>query len=179
RTAWIASVWAGANAALVCWARRPTVPRDSGTSRTSSANSSRPRWLRWWRPVRKEKVAASRGLTQWSLSSAGVAAWLRVPQPGQVRKWPRYSVTSAAVLGNSATWCQVGSGSSGGGSEGRGSWQRWQWLGTKSGMCWTRSGGERRRRWAGCPGWPPVLRPEGFLGGGLGASGGLAEACSE
>src|SRR5262245_46121417 len=39
----------------------------------------------------------------------------------------------------------------------------------------SRSGGSRRRRWAGWPGWAPGLLPVGDLVTGLGASGGLAE----
>jgi hypothetical protein len=49
----------------------------------------------------------------------------------------------------------------------------------KSWVCWTRCGGSRWRRWAGCPGCPPDWRPVGLLGAGLGAPGGLAEGGSE
>src|SRR5439155_18511249 len=58
-------------------------------------------------------VALSRGPTTWARTSAGMAAWVRVPHCGQVRVWPWCSVTTAATSGSSATWCQVGGGSCG------------------------------------------------------------------
>ena len=75
-------------------------------------------------------TAAKRGPMLSARTSAGRAARVRWPQHGQVRAWPWCSVTCAASGGNSATWCQVGSGSSGPGSCGSGVEQRSQWLGT-------------------------------------------------
>src|SRR5438874_9424312 len=101
------------------------------------------------------------------------------PQPKQVRAWPWNSVTTALTLGNSANWCQTGSGSAGEGGWGSGGWQASQWLGTRAMTCCTRAAGRRRRWCPGCPGWPPLLRPVGFLTTGGGAAGGLAEGASE
>lgn len=57
------------------------------------------------------------------------AAWLTVPQPGQMRVCPWCSTTRAAKGGNSATWCQVGSGSFGPAWTGSGCRQAQQWRG--------------------------------------------------
>src|SRR5438876_2051885 len=45
--------------------------------------------------------------------------------------------------------------------------------------CRTRERGKRRRWRPWCPGWPPLLRPVGFLTTGGGAAGGLAEGGNE
>src|SRR5262249_51654581 len=45
RTAATASAWAGAKASLICCSRWDTVPKATGTSKTVSTTSSRPRLL--------------------------------------------------------------------------------------------------------------------------------------
>src|SRR5436305_6369500 len=111
--------------------------------------------------------------------AAGMDSQVTWPQPGQVRAWPWNSVTTALTLGSSANWCQTGSGSAGEGCCGSGAWQASHWLGTRAMTCCTREAGRRRRWWPLWPGWPPVLRPVGFLTTGGGAAGGLAEGARE
>src|SRR4051794_16396383 len=101
------------------------------------------------------------------------------PQQAQVRAWPWNSVTTAWTLGSSANWCQTGWGSAAEGRRGSGAWQPSQWVGTGAIVCWSRSGGRRRRWWPLWPGWPPVLRPVGLLTTAGGAAGGLAEGGSD
>src|SRR5262245_26892181 len=154
-------------------------PTETGTPNTASVTSSRPRWLRCWQPLRYARVVARRGPNVWARVSAGIRSRVTCPQQEPVRAWRWNSVITADRRGSSATWCQDGSGSSGPGRADNEAWQRSQWVGTRGMVCWTRSGGKRRRdrpRWPGCP---PVCLPVRFLTTGLGAWGGLDDGGRE
>ncbi len=102
---------------------------------------------------------------QWARISPGIVARVTLPQHGQVRACPWYSVISAATTGNSATWCRTGGGSCSPASGGSGVWQCSHSVGTYRTVCVIRSAGSKSLRCGGCPGCPPGFLPVGFFAG--------------
>jgi len=76
---------AGSTAALTSCSKFATVPSEIGAPSTVSENSSTPRLLTPWQPLKYDSVPVKAGPTLWARISAGMVACVSTPQHGQLR----------------------------------------------------------------------------------------------